>query len=79
LPAAPQQPCSRPNLRPPSPAPPPASLQDGLSLLTRQLAAPGAPFGLLASANVLAMSYHNAAVEHEKLGRLREALVSFTR
>jgi tetratricopeptide (TPR) repeat protein len=34
---------------------------------------------LLASANLLAMAYHNAGVEHEKLGRLREALVSFTR
>lgn len=53
--------------------------QDGLSHLVRQLAAPGASRHLLASANVLAMAYHNAAVEHEKLGRLREALVSFTR
>jgi hypothetical protein len=54
-------------------------LQDGLSFLVRQLAAPGASHHLLASANVLAMAYHNAAVEHEKLGHLREALVSFTR
>ncbi|KAL4858837.1 Ubiquitin carboxyl-terminal hydrolase isozyme L3 [Chlorella vulgaris] len=53
--------------------------QDGLSFLVRQLAAPGASHHLLASANVLAMAYHNAAVEHEKLGHLREALVSFTR
>jgi hypothetical protein len=56
-------------------------VQDGLSFLVRQLAAPGAASArhLLASANVLAMAYHNAAVEHERLGRLREALVSFTR
>lgn len=53
--------------------------QDGLNALVRQLAAPGASRHLLASANVLAMAYHNAAVEHEKLARLREALVSFTR
>ncbi|KAL4423024.1 hypothetical protein ABPG77_002058 [Micractinium sp. CCAP 211/92] len=53
--------------------------QDGLNTLVRQLAAPGASRHLLASANVLAMAYHNAAVEHEKLVRLREALVSFTR
>lgn len=48
-------------------------------MLVRQLAVPGAARTLLGSANVLAMAYHNAAVEHEKLGRLREALVSFTR
>ncbi|PSC70982.1 ubiquitin carboxyl-terminal hydrolase family [Micractinium conductrix] len=53
--------------------------QEGLTSLVRQLAAPGASRHALASANVLAMAYHNAAVEHEKLGRLREALVSFTR
>lgn len=53
--------------------------QDGLNSLVRQLAAPGASRHQLASANVLAMAYHNAAVEHEKLMRLKEALVSFTR
>jgi tetratricopeptide (TPR) repeat protein len=55
------------------------NFQDGLNMLVRQLAVPGAARALLGSANVLAMAYHNAAVEHEKLGRLREALVSFTR
>jgi tetratricopeptide (TPR) repeat protein len=34
---------------------------------------------LLASANILAMAYHNAAVEHERLNRLREAQVSYSR
>eukprot|EP00887_Chlorella_sp_A99_P004886 scaffold4.g4886.t1 len=33
----------------------------------------------LSSANVLAMAYHNAGVEHERLGRTKEAHVSFTR
>lgn len=55
------------------------AFQDGLNSLVRQLAGPGASRHLLGSANVLAMAYHNAAVEHEKLGRLREGLVSFTR
>ncbi|KAG7675002.1 hypothetical protein KSW81_002511 [Nannochloris sp. 'desiccata'] len=34
---------------------------------------------LLASANILAMAYHNAAVEHERLNRSREAQVSYSR
>lgn len=34
---------------------------------------------LLASANILAMAYHNAAVEHERLSRMREAQVSYAR
>lgn len=34
---------------------------------------------LLASANILAMAYHNAAVEHERLNNLREAQVSYSR
>ena len=34
---------------------------------------------LLASANILAMAYHNAAVEHERLSRMREAQVSYSR
>jgi tetratricopeptide (TPR) repeat protein len=34
---------------------------------------------LLANANILAMAYHNAAVEHERLNRLREAQVSYSR
>lgn len=34
---------------------------------------------LLAGVNVLAMAYHNAAVEHERLGQVREAQVSYAR
>lgn len=34
---------------------------------------------LISDANVLAMAYHNAAVEHERLGQMKEAQVSFTR
>lgn len=34
---------------------------------------------LLANANILAMAYHNAAVEHERLKSLREAQVSYSR
>jgi len=34
---------------------------------------------LLACANILAMAYHNAAVEHERLHRFREAQVSYSR
>lgn len=34
---------------------------------------------ILASVNILAMAYHNAAVEHERLGRGREAHVSYHR
>lgn len=60
--------------------PPGLAFQEGLAALVRSLAAPSpAARQALGAANVLAMAYHNAAVEHEKLGRLREALVSFTR
>lgn len=34
---------------------------------------------LLSAVNVLAIAYHNAALEHERLGRVREAHVCFTR
>lgn len=34
---------------------------------------------LLMGVNVLGIAYHNAGLEHERLGRLREAHVCFTR
>lgn len=65
------------------------SFQDGAAHLARLLGTLGAADSppdakhrarrLVASANVLAMAYHNAAVEHERLGRMREAQVSYSR
>ena len=56
-----------------------ASFPDGLAALARVMAAPGAEPRLKTGASVLGMSYHNAGVEHERLGRVAEAGVSYAR
>jgi len=65
------------------------SFQEGLAQLSLQLHALSAAKDdpqsirmrekIVSNANVLAMAYHNIAVEHERLGQNREAHVSFTR
>ena len=48
-------------------------------VLLRQQAGAHADQRTASCVSVLAMAYHNAGVEHERLGRLQESLVSFTR
>lgn len=65
------------------------SFQEGLAQLSLQLHALNSAKEdaesirmrqkIVSNANVLAMAYHNIAVEHERLGQNREAHVSFTR
>ncbi|KAI8102475.1 hypothetical protein M9435_006076 [Picochlorum sp. BPE23] len=59
------------------------SFQDGLSALSLQVQALVAHDArrnqLLNDANILAMAYHNIGIEHEHLGQMKEAQVSFTR
>lgn len=59
------------------------SFQEGLSALLPQLQAlvphDARRNQILNDANILAMSYHNIGIEHEHLGQMKEAQVSFTR
>lgn len=56
------------------------SFQGGLMHLARVMVPTNAARPqLLSLVQLLAMAYHNAAVEHERLGKLREAAVSFAR
>lgn len=56
-----------------------ATFHDGLMQLSKVLAATASDKKLLSGVNVLAIAYHNAALEHERLGKLKEAHVCFTR
>ena len=57
------------------------SFRDGMETLLAKIAKEGGavPRPLLRDAHVLSMAYHNVGTQNERLGRIREAQVSFNR
>lgn len=57
------------------------SFRDGMEKLLTKIAKEGGavPRSLLRDAHVLSMAYHNVGTQNERLGRIREAQVSFNR
>ena len=57
------------------------SFKDGMEMLLAKVAKEGGtvPPKLMRDAHVLSMAYHNVGTQNERLGRIREAQVSFNR